>query len=96
MIAFFYFQSRAIFNFKRPLHNNFFWIFKEFSTDECGKSYICEKSPPDCTTTENCETLVMYKQDKQADTLDVILSTNSPHAYIGWAQNDKNQKMVGR
>ena len=38
----------------------------------------------------------MYKQDKQADTLDVILSTNSPHAYIGWAQNDKNQKMVGR
>ena len=71
---------------------------QEFSTDECGKTYTCEKSPVGCTSSENCEALVMYKHDKQADTLDVVLSVKSGRAYLGWAQNDRirDKKMVGR
>ena len=30
----------------------------------------------------------MWKHDKNANTIDVIVSTKADHAYIGWAQNE--------
>lgn len=64
------------------------------TTEECGKLYTCEKNPPDCTSSETCKTLIMYKNNVVHDTLDVILATNSVYEYLGWAQNNGGNGMV--
>ena len=64
------------------------------TTEECGKSYTCEKYPIDCTSSETCETLIMYKNNVVHGTLDVILATNKVHEYLGWAQNNGSHGMV--
>ena len=62
-------------------------------TEECGKSQTCEKTPTDCKSSDTCEALVMYKHNVVHGTLDVILATSS-FEYLGWAQNNANNKMV--
>lgn len=64
------------------------------TTEECGKSYICDKNPIDCKSSDTCETLIMYKNDVVYGTLDVILAISSVHKYIGWAQSNKKEGMV--
>ena len=64
------------------------------TTEECEKSQTCERHPADCKSSDTCETLIMYKNNVVHGTLDVILATSSVHAYLSWAQNNANNKMV--
>ncbi|XP_066922687.1 uncharacterized protein [Clytia hemisphaerica] len=63
---------------------------EEVTTAECGKSLTCYKQPNDatCTSSDTCNVLVMWKHNKNANTIDVILATKADNAYIGWAQNE--------
>ncbi|XP_066922682.1 uncharacterized protein [Clytia hemisphaerica] len=67
----------------------------EVSTDECGKSLTCYKQPKSCTSSLDCHVLVQHKFDSDTKTIHVTLATNSSNGWIGWAQNNKFDKMVG-
>lgn len=69
---------------------------QEVSTNECGNSVNCLKSPASCTSSENCEMLILHKHDSNTNTIDLTISTNSTSKYVSFAQNEQYTKMVSR
>ena len=71
------------------------FFFQEISAGDCGKSARCFKLPSTCTSSDNCDALVMvkYKPD-ESNIVDVTISTKNSNDYVSWAQSDRFDKMV--
>ena len=54
----------------------------------------CLKSPVSCTSSEDCDMLILYKHDSDAKKIDLTISTKSTSKYISFAQNEDYSKMV--
>ena len=54
----------------------------------------CLKSPVSCTSSEDCDMLILYKHDFDTNTINLTISTKSTSKYISFAQNEDYSKMV--
>ena len=54
----------------------------------------CIRVPADCSSSDACDVLIMYKHIPSSNTIEATIATNSSNGYIAWAKSDRNQKMV--
>ena len=70
------------------------FVLKDLTTEECEETFHCFKSPSTCSTSKDCDMLVLYKHEPDSNIVSVKVATKSTSKYIGWAQSTVSNKMV--